>query len=69
MPSCAAPEVDHALPFRDHVLEDVELGAQEGLDREWLRRRIERAIQHPAAYTSSFDMFKADREVALTRLP
>ncbi|HWZ34142.1 MAG TPA: hypothetical protein VNX18_22545 [Bryobacteraceae bacterium] len=45
MASGAATKVDHTHPFRDHIVENVEFGAQERLDRRRLCSGIERPSQ------------------------
>ena len=45
MASGAAPHIDHRHPFDDDVVEQVNLGLQEGADFGRLRRWIERSIQ------------------------
>jgi hypothetical protein len=45
MASGAAPYIEHRHPFDDDVVEQVNLGLQEGADFWWLRRWIKGSIQ------------------------
>jgi hypothetical protein len=45
MPPGAAANINHAHPFRDDFVKEVELCTQEGLDLKWLCGRVQSPVQ------------------------